>query len=71
MKWEFGYGFFGLLDLKVPGTSVPLQVDYHLRKSFQNWVLNLTLRDEEWKDVFGIKDFNVSQGQKNTLCIKD
>ncbi|KAJ3949664.1 uncharacterized protein N0V96_000788 [Colletotrichum fioriniae] len=53
--WELGYGFFGKLDLSVPGTVIPLQVEYYLRKTIHSWRLQLRLKDDEWNDVFGIK----------------
>ncbi|KAK4185850.1 hypothetical protein QBC35DRAFT_465229 [Podospora australis] len=60
-SWQFGYGFFGNLDLSVPGSVVPLQVDYYLRKTFHCWLLQLRLKDDEWNDIFGIKDLKLSE----------
>lgn len=57
--WELGYGFFGKLDLSVPGTVIPLQVEYYLRKTIHSWRLQLRLKDDEWNDVFGIKGLKV------------
>ncbi|KAK3352468.1 hypothetical protein B0T25DRAFT_631239 [Lasiosphaeria hispida] len=59
--WQFDYGFFGKLDLSVPGSVVPLQVEYYLRKSFNSWLLKLRLKDDEWNDIFGIKDLKLSE----------
>ncbi|KAI1858009.1 uncharacterized protein JN550_012902 [Neoarthrinium moseri] len=59
-SWQFEYGFFGNLDLNVPGSVVPLQVQYYLRKSFNGWLLQLRLQDDEWNDIFGIKDLKAS-----------
>ncbi|KAK3314082.1 hypothetical protein B0H66DRAFT_523455 [Apodospora peruviana] len=50
-SWQFDYGFFGKLDLSVPGSVVPLQVDYYLRKSFHSWLLQLRLKDDAWNDL--------------------
>jgi hypothetical protein len=58
-KWEFGYGFFGSLNLSVPGSVVPLKVDYLLRKEYSSWLLWLTLTDENWENCFGVKGLNV------------
>ncbi|KAF3225931.1 hypothetical protein TWF192_010948 [Orbilia oligospora] len=58
-KWEFGYGFFGDLNISVKGSLVPLQCHYHLRKFSQSYLLSVTLRDDEWKEVFGIKGLNL------------
>ncbi|KAL2690160.1 hypothetical protein Neosp_004228 [[Neocosmospora] mangrovei] len=60
-SWQFGYGFFGKLDLGVPGSVVPLQVEYYLRKTFNSWLLQLRLKDDEWNDIFGIKDLMLSE----------
>jgi len=59
-KWSFGYGFFGKLDLNVPRTAVPLQVEYYLRQSFKSWILQLRLKDDEWNDIFGVKGLKAS-----------
>ncbi|EGX50856.1 hypothetical protein AOL_s00054g942 [Orbilia oligospora ATCC 24927] len=59
-RWEFGYGFFGDLNISVVGSLVPLQCHYHLRKFSQSYLLSVTLRDDEWKEVFGIKGLNLS-----------
>ncbi|KAF4461821.1 hypothetical protein FALBO_11375 [Fusarium albosuccineum] len=60
-KWSFGYGFFGKLDLSVPCTVVPLQVEYYLLKSVNSWMLRVRLTDDEWNDVFGIKGLQLSE----------
>jgi hypothetical protein len=59
-KWSFGYGFFGKLDLNIPGTVVPLQVEYCLRRSLHSWLLQIRLKDDEWNDLFGVKGLKVS-----------
>ncbi|KAF5630147.1 uncharacterized protein FTJAE_8298 [Fusarium tjaetaba] len=59
--WQFEYGFFGEVDLRVPGSVIPLQVEYYLRKSLHSWLLQLRLKDNEWRDIFGIKDLNLSE----------
>ncbi|KAL0933939.1 uncharacterized protein CTRU02_210738 [Colletotrichum truncatum] len=58
--WQFGYGFFGKLDLSVPGSIVPLHVEYYLRKTFDSWLLQIRLEDDEWNNIFGIKDLKLS-----------
>ncbi|KAF4337443.1 hypothetical protein FBEOM_8672 [Fusarium beomiforme] len=60
-QWHFGFGFFGKLNIAVPGTAVPLQVDYYLRKRHQSWFLVVRLRDEEWTDVFGCKNLKLTE----------
>ncbi|KAK6519149.1 hypothetical protein TWF281_003838 [Arthrobotrys megalospora] len=59
-KWHFGYGFFGDVNISVPGSIVPLQCHYHLRKLSQTYLLSVTLKDDEWTEVFGIKGLNLS-----------
>ncbi|KPM44468.1 hypothetical protein AK830_g2094 [Neonectria ditissima] len=60
-EWRFGFGFFGNLHMSVPGTDIPLQVDYQLRKFMDTWELSIRLRDEKWKGVFGIKNLILSE----------
>jgi hypothetical protein len=59
-SWQFCYGFFGKLDLSVPGSVVPLQVECCLRKKFNSWLLQLRLKDDEWNDISSIKDIKAS-----------
>ncbi|KAK6516224.1 hypothetical protein TWF506_006133 [Arthrobotrys conoides] len=59
-KWHFGYGFFGDVNISVPGSVVPLQCHYHFRKFSESFLLSITLRDDEWKEVFGFKGLNLS-----------
>ncbi|KAF3908877.1 hypothetical protein AA313_de0203343 [Arthrobotrys entomopaga] len=59
-KWYFGYGFFGDVNVSVPGSVVPLQCHFHLQKLPSTYLLSITLKDEEWKEVFGIKGLNLS-----------
>ncbi|KAH8678491.1 hypothetical protein BX600DRAFT_376982 [Xylariales sp. PMI_506] len=61
MKWRLGYGFFGHLDLSVPSTSLLMQADYCIRKSFNSWILSVRLNDEQWNNVFGINGFALSE----------
>jgi hypothetical protein len=58
--WSFGYGFFGQLDLSVPGTVAPIEVGYYLQKQATSWLLQIHLQNDEWTDIFGIKNLNVS-----------
>ena len=59
-EWKMGFGFFGKLNLTVPGSVVPLQVEYLLNDFSGTYTLFLELTDEEWVDVFGVKGLNVS-----------
>lgn len=58
---ELGFGMFGKVGLTVPGSVVPLNVEYSLRTMHDEYLLFLTLTDEDWKDCFGIKGLTVSQ----------
>ncbi len=60
MAWRLGYGFFGELNLSVPGTVMPLQVAYRLQELGGAWQLDLRLRNGEWTDIFGVKGLSVS-----------
>ncbi|KAK6329938.1 hypothetical protein TWF718_003365 [Orbilia javanica] len=59
-SWNLGYGFFGKLNLTVPGSIVPLKVEYLLREYSGTFMLFLELTDDEWVDVFGIKGLNLN-----------
>ncbi|KAI1759626.1 hypothetical protein GGR53DRAFT_527038 [Hypoxylon sp. FL1150] len=60
-SWRFGYGFLGLVNVNVPGTAIPLQAEYCLRKEYKSWMLALRLTDDEWTDVFGVKGLKLSE----------
>ncbi|KLO19379.1 hypothetical protein SCHPADRAFT_935442 [Schizopora paradoxa] len=59
--WDMGYGFFGEVNLTVPKSTMPLQVTYLLRKCGPIWTLALRLKDDEWKDCFGVKGLNLRE----------
>lgn len=61
--WHFGYGFFGDLNLAVPGSAIPLQVTYELSITQGQYALFLLLKDEEWTDIFGIKGLRLRDVQ--------
>ncbi len=67
MKWKLDYGFFGRLNLSVPGTVVPLQVEYYLRKSMNSWLLSVRFTDDEWNDIFGVKGLKVGSSFKSLI----
>jgi hypothetical protein len=58
-RWRLDYGFFGSLNLEIPGSIVPLQATYMIKKIDRCYLLCLTLTDEEWTDVFGIHGLTV------------
>lgn len=60
MKWHFGFGFFGHLHVTMPRSTVPLQVDYKLRKILSAWELELCLKNEDWVNVLGVEGLIVS-----------
>ncbi|SCV54209.1 uncharacterized protein FFB14_13525 [Fusarium fujikuroi] len=59
--WSLGFGFFGDVNMTVPGSIVPLRATYRLRKMFDTYSLLVRLQDDEWKDVFGIRGFDLQQ----------
>ena len=65
--WRFGYGFFGDLNVSVPGSVVPLQVDYTLRIIQGQYLLFLVLKDEEWQSVFGVNGLNLKDVQMSAF----
>ncbi|KAK6345782.1 hypothetical protein TWF718_007688 [Orbilia javanica] len=61
--WQFGFGFFGHLNMSAPGSIMPLQVEYQLQHRYGSYMLSLTLQDDEWKDIFGVKGLNIKDVQ--------
>lgn len=58
--WSFGYGFNGTVNVAVPGSIVPLQAGYRITKMSNTYSVLLTLQDEDWTNVFGIKGSTLS-----------
>ncbi|KAJ3524594.1 hypothetical protein NM208_g12001 [Fusarium decemcellulare] len=59
--WSLGFGFFGDVNITVPGSIVPLRARYQLREMYDTYSLTVRLRDDEWKDVFGIRGFDLEE----------
>lgn len=56
---NIGYGFFGKVDMAMPGSVVPLKAEYLFRVMDERYILSMTLKDDDWKDCFGIKNLTV------------
>ncbi|CAK7232399.1 hypothetical protein SBRCBS47491_008256, partial [Sporothrix bragantina] len=65
--WRRTYGFFGDLHLKVPGSVVPLQVQYKLTVGTGHYILFVLLKDDEWKDVFGVNGLSLRDVQMTAI----
>jgi hypothetical protein len=60
-KKIMSFGFFGSSLVTVPGSIVPLDMDFTMSIDESIVNLNLTLRDDDWQDAFGIEGLTVSQ----------
>ncbi|KAI1159157.1 hypothetical protein F5B18DRAFT_655977 [Nemania serpens] len=58
---EVGLGFFGKVDITMPGSVVPLKAEYLMRHMNDEYTLAVTLTDDEWRDCFGIKNLTLSE----------
>lgn len=56
---DVGLGFFGKVDITMPGSVVPLKAEYLMRHMNDEYTLAVALTDDEWKDCFGIKNLTV------------
>lgn len=59
-NWNFGYGFFGTLEIHKLQKEYPLIASYHLKKFGSFYMLGMTLSSEEWVNIFGIRNLTVS-----------
>jgi hypothetical protein len=59
-KKEMVFSFFGTAQVKVPGSVVPLSVDYNMAMDGNFIDLSLTLKDEAWQNAFGIHGLALS-----------
>ncbi|KAM0518165.1 hypothetical protein ACHAPE_004572 [Trichoderma viride] len=60
-EMNIGYGFFGKVDMTMPGSVVPLKAEYLFRVIDERYMLSVTLKDDDWKDCFGIKNLTLSE----------
>ncbi|PON25175.1 hypothetical protein TGAM01_v205861 [Trichoderma gamsii] len=60
-EMNIGYGFFGKVDMAMPGSVVPLKAEYLFRVMDERYMLSVTLKDDDWKDCFGIKNLTLSE----------
>lgn len=58
---NIGYGFFGKVDMTMPGSVVPLKAEYLFRVMDERYMISVTLKDDDWKDCFGIKNLTLSE----------
>ena len=56
---EYGFGVFGSMNLDVPGSVVPLQLDYEIREAGGVVRLAAEVSGAIWKDPIGIKGLTV------------
>jgi hypothetical protein len=57
---EYGFGVFGSMNLDVPGSVIPLQLDYEIREASGVVRLAAEVSGAFWKDPIGIKGLTVS-----------
>lgn len=60
-EMNISYGFFGKVDMAMPGSVVPLKAEYLFRVMDERYMLSVTLKDDDWKDCFGIKNLTVRE----------
>ena len=58
--WDFGWGFFGKLNIMLQSNGAGINVDYLLQHTNEVWQLCLRLTSNEWKGAFGIERLTVS-----------
>ncbi len=62
---EYGFSVFGSIDISLPGTVVPLQLDYEVRE-FAG-VLQLSADIPIWQNPLGAQGLNVSRIRKGVV----
>jgi hypothetical protein len=60
--FSFGFGFFGEALVTVPGSIVPLHMDFNMTLDNGTIQLSMQLRNEAWENAFGISGLTVSTG---------
>ena len=62
-------GFYGALNLVVPGSIAPLQLNYSMQSEESSYHLEMSLPDANWQPAFGINGLNVSIPEKIIIIV--
>ncbi|KAJ9609487.1 hypothetical protein H2200_005814 [Cladophialophora chaetospira] len=65
-KRVISFSFFGRSLVTVPGSVVPLSMDFTISVDQNIIILNLTLRDDDWQNAFGIPGLTLSSIELGT-----
>lgn len=65
LTYDFDHGYWGGANVTIPGSVVPMRVDWYLTVTEDSYSLMMTMQDDQWKDVMGVKGLNVSHGSRD------
>lgn len=68
LGYEFGHAFWGSAGVKVPGSVVPMRVDWNLGVGpTGEYSMMMSMQDDAWTDVMGIQGLNVSNASREQV----